>query len=271
MIPDQILSADILDLIFENRNKNYGAYPMRKQYNYRLVKALGITFLSTSFVLLCALVFKQKKLPVIIIAQPYYIALHAPVHAPKPVAPAQPPKLKSMAKKAAGQQWVSKIVITPKDAESGKIKNLENVVIASTTQTGLASDMPFVKIAELIENGTEKTPGPSESVNTETPQFTAELMPAYPGGFTALEKFLEKNLHNPVEMNEGEMVEVKIRFVVGYDGKLKDFEILEDGGNMFNNEVIRVLKKMPEWLPGKSNGEKVSVYFTIPVKFTAAL
>ena len=96
-------------------------------------------------------------------------------------------------------------------------------------------------------------------------------MPAYPGGFTALKKFLEKNLHNPVEMDEGEMVEVKIRFVVGYDGKLKDFEILEDGGNMFNNEVIRVLKKMPEWLPGKSNGEKVSVYFTIPVKFTAAL
>jgi len=58
--------------------------------------------------------------------------------------------------------------------------------------------------------------------------------------------------------------------VVGYDGKLKSFEIVEDGGATFNKEVIRVLKKMPEWVPGKANGENVSVYYTIPVKFTAA-
>jgi protein TonB len=45
---------------------------------------------------------------------------------------------------------------------------------------------------------------------------------------------------------------------------------MEDGGYVFNNEVIRVLKKMREWIPGKSNGQNVSVYYTIPVKFAAA-
>ena len=58
--------------------------------------------------------------------------------------------------------------------------------------------------------------------------------------------------------------------MVGYDGKLKSFETIEDGGRAFNNEVIRVLKRMPEWIPGRSNGENVSVYYTIPVKFKAA-
>jgi len=63
------------------------------------------------------------------------------------------------------------------------------------------------------------------------------------------------------------LIAVKIKVVVGYDGKLKIFELVQDGGIEFNNEVIRVLKKMPAWLPGKSRGQNVSVYYTIPVKF----
>lgn len=71
-------------------------------------------------------------------------------------------------------------------------------------------------------------------------------------------------------MPEGEMVSVYIKFVVGYDGKLQKFNVVKDGGEVFNNEVIRVLKKMPQWIPGKSKGQNVSVYFTIPVKFVSA-
>lgn len=92
-------------------------------------------------------------------------------------------------------------------------------------------------------------------------------MPAFPGGEAALIKFLQKNLQNPEALEEGEMVSVKIRFIVGYDGILKGFETVQDGGAAFNNEVIRVLKKMPSWIPGKTDGENVSVYYTIPVKF----
>ena len=56
-------------------------------------------------------------------------------------------------------------------------------------------------------------------------------------------------------------------FIVGYDGQLRGFEVTEDGGRLFNNEVIRVLKKMPAWNPGKNAGEDVSVYYSLPVKF----
>ena len=83
----------------------------------------------------------------------------------------------------------------------------------------------------------------------------------------ALRKFLERNLKTPQDLEEGQHVIVKIRFIVGYDGTLKGFETMQDGGTAFNNEVVRVLKKMPQWIPGKTNGENVSVYFTIPVNF----
>jgi protein TonB len=80
---------------------------------------------------------------------------------------------------------------------------------------------------------------------------------------------MERHLTTPADMGEEEQVEVRVRFVVGFDGKLQSFEIVKDGGTVFNDEVIRVMKKMPDWVPGRSNGEKVSVYFTMPVKFIA--
>ena len=94
-----------------------------------------------------------------------------------------------------------------------------------------------------------------------------DIRPSFPGGMDALKKFLEKHLQNPYDLENGETVNVHIRFVVGYDGKLQGFATIEDGGEMYNKEVIRVLKKMPDWLPGKAKGENVSVYYTIPVKF----
>jgi protein TonB len=128
-----------------------------------------------------------------------------------------------------------------------------------------------------IDLGDEKKTGPAiaalpvvKKIDVETPLLTAEVMPSYPGGLEALKRFLERNLNNPQDLQEGQMVSVKIRFIVGYDGKLKGFETVEDGGEAFNKEVIRVLKKMKDWIPGKSNGENVSVYYIIPVKFVEA-
>ena len=97
-----------------------------------------------------------------------------------------------------------------------------------------------------------------------------DIEPAYPGGINALRKFLERNLVNPIAMEKDEMVAVNVKFVVGYDGKLQQFIVVKDGGEIFNKEVIRVLKKMPQWIPGKSKGQNVAVYFTIPVKFIPA-
>ncbi len=95
-------------------------------------------------------------------------------------------------------------------------------------------------------------------------------MPSYPGGMDALRKFLVRNLENPRDMKEGEVANVKVKFVVGSNGELQSFVTVQDGGNEFNREVMRVLKKMPNWVPGKSKGQNVFVFYTIPIKFISA-
>jgi protein TonB len=118
--------------------------------------------------------------------------------------------------------------------------------------------------------GTEPVKSKAPATDRTRPVYFAEVMPEFPGGNAALRDFLQKNLRSPQDLESGEEVEVRVSFVVGYDGKLQSFVTLQDGGEAFNNEVIRVLRKMPDWKPGRANGENVSVYFTLPVKFVPA-
>ena len=101
------------------------------------------------------------------------------------------------------------------------------------------------------------------------PVKAAEIMPQYPGGIQELLSFLKKNIQSPRYVEEGEDVTVKIEFAVNYDGSLENFTVIKSGGVIFDNEVLGVLKKMPVWIPGKSEGKNGSVYYTVPVKFSS--
>ena len=81
--------------------------------------------------------------------------------------------------------------------------------------------------------------------------------------------FLNKYLRTPDELEAGQKRTVLVRFAVGEDGSITKFEIIQSGGAAFDNEVIRVLKKMPKWKPAVQNGQNVSVMFTQPVTFMA--
>ncbi|NOU37223.1 MAG: hypothetical protein HOO89_00805 [Ferruginibacter sp.] len=272
MKSDAILKADVLDIIFENKNKLYGAYALRKFYNNRLYKALVamfglvIIFISLSFIKKTSHVIFNTGGTICILSAPpkNKILDKKKIEIQKPNAFTKPLPAHSTQALPTNIKIVNKT-----DVE--KIQNFNpNIQI---------SDVDFIGIPDVVAKvNTELTKGldtlatkpiPKIFVDKETPTEIAEVMPQYPGGMQALRKFLENNLHNPQDLDEGQIIAVKIKFVVGYDGKLKSFEIEEDGGKAFNNEVIRVLKIMPQWIPGKSKGENVSVYNTIPVKFVA--
>ena len=268
MRTEQILSADILDILFENRNKSYGAYNLRKYYGNRLTKALGLTFLSAGVVVFSFMLFKKEKVMRPEIPEIFTSSVDVTPIPHKPEVPKPQPPLTKPDEKKASHLFVKNLVISQTDP-TPLAKNLDSVAISGKTVAGLPQDRPLVKDPEPVSGNGNGTL-PEKKVDNLTPMYRAEVMPAYPGGMEALRKFLQKNLQNPQDMEQGQTIAVKIKFVVGYDGELKSFETIEDGGAAFNNEVIRVLKKMPEWTPGKSNGENVSVYYTIPVKFTAA-
>ncbi len=271
MKTDAILKADVLDIIFENRNKNYGAYSLRKFYNNRLYKALGLMGLLV--VLLSSFTFFVKK-ETILIAKEYpndVVMTEPPVEKIKPEKPkvlvTKQPEA-TVAKKAASQIFTTPII----KENSIKIKPIEGLLpetLIDDEDRKADGKIPKVVIPNLpkgVDSVTKATV--TKVIDRYVIVDAPEVMPTYPGGMAALRKYLEKNLVNPEEIEGGETITVKVRFVVGYDGILKDLEIIEDGGASYNNEVLRVVKKMKPWIPGKTKGENVSVYYSIPIKFT---
>lgn len=98
----------------------------------------------------------------------------------------------------------------------------------------------------------------------------AEVMPEFPGGTDALFKFIQKNLSYPQSGKEfGQEGTVIARFIVGKDSSLRDFRIVRSIHNNkdFDDAVLKVLRKMPPWTPGKQNGKLVDVQMHLPVRF----
>ncbi len=96
-----------------------------------------------------------------------------------------------------------------------------------------------------------------------------EMMPVFPGGETQLMEFLRKNINYPKKVREAEIEgRVLVTFVVDEEGSLSEFKLLKDIGYGCGDEVIRVLKLMPNWTPGTQSGKKVKVQYNLPVLFS---
>ena len=258
------MNSDVLDIVFEKRNKLYGAYTLRKFYNNRLIKSLGVT-LGVVTILSAFTLMPKKKEVFISSNEVVFGTVKPPIpdakkEIPKPTKPDHPTQKK----------FPQPVIVDDKTKADTMEEITPTDIISSVNVVGTETQG---KIGEMLAAGNvvgEGTPEVAPAIDVTVPVENPEIEPAYPGGINALRKFLERNLVNPASMEEGEMVAVNVKFVVGYDGKLQQFTVVKDGGEIFNNEVIRVLKKMPQWVPGKSRGQNVAVYFTIPIKFVPA-
>ena len=263
MKSEAILRTSLLDIIFENRNKEYGAYVLRKESDKRLFASL---FGMLGLVLVFCLLQQFIKGNHAVIMTPYVIDPH-PMNPPGQLKAVEPVVHHSTPLIANSREYPPVIVNTiplvndpvpdppTESALNGSgVPGSPGEGVSGTGKVG--NDSGKVAIPELTKPEVDRT----------IPVDHPDVAPEYPGGINALLKFLKSNLQSPGDL-ENE-VQVKVRFVVNYDGSLLRFDVLQSGGNEFDKEVLRVLKKMPKWVPGKSNGENVSVYFVVPVKFT---
>ena len=269
MNSETILKSDVLDIIFEKRNKLYGAYALRKFYNNRLIKSVSICL--GAAIVLCAFTFLPEKKHDMI---KYDEVTMAHVLLPKKIEPKKEiPKVQAKAVAASVVKITHPVIVADTKADTLQTLKVTDVIGSANIITKGTEGSAIIG-APTEGNGGGGTGGGvivvKKLVDVTQPTNNPDVQPTYPGGINALKRFLERNLVNPSEMEPGEMVAVNIRFVVGYDGKLQQFDIVKDGGELYNKEVIRVMKKMPQWVPGKANGENVPVYFTIPVKFLPA-
>jgi periplasmic protein TonB len=254
-----ILKSNILDILFENRNKAYGAYVLRKDYNSHVVKSLLIMFAIVAAFSIWQVLSKNTNVLITLPDIPGVVVQNNPVEPPKPEHK-QPLAQSPDRNKGDHPPVISKDSLVTKDTTSHSDHSLtigkpgDTPVIGDTVATGPVKPIEPVK--------------PIAPVKPVEPLNVAEVMPEYPGGINALVKFLKNNLHSPRDLEENEESNVQVKFVVKVDGSLSGFEVLRSGGNDFDREVLRVLGKMPKWIPGRTNGENVSVFYTVPVKFT---
>jgi protein TonB len=265
MNTEMILKSDALDILFDNRNKLYGAYPLRKFYPERIKTALVITF--SSALVFCVFALMPKANSNIIDVTSYEDPTLGNIRPVKKEPEIKPKTETAIKEKINAQKWVS-ILKMVKDSSDKLTDNLDSIRIESVNIKGGTND-GSVEISENISPAAGAFAAEIPITDPAVPVENPEIEPSFPGGMNALRNFLQKNLTNPKDLQEGEQVSVQVKFIVGYDGKLQRFETIKDGGTEFNEEVIRVLKKMPQWIAGKSNGKNVSVYYTIPVKFVS--
>ncbi len=261
------MQSSLLDILFEHRNKDYGAYALRKTYDARLLTALGAG-LAVVFLLIFLAMMNRTEKTVIVVKKDEGIVLKEYVLPKEKIKePLKAPVKQKPAVKRAQVKFTSRIDIKKDNLVKSPVTSIENL---KDKQPGAEN------ITGKTDNGAAKAPENPGTGNglviSPVPEvlkefIPVELDPQFPGGPAALHKFLTKNLNAPEDLETGEKKVVKIKFRVGKDGVVNSFEIVTSGGTEFDQEVLRVCKKMPRWMPALQNGIHVDVSYMIPVTF----
>jgi len=264
------LSMD--EIVFEKRNKDYGAFELRKIIDRHKITGLlaAIAFfvfiaLASQFKIFSFLskLTAEKEVNIEMTNVDLPPPPPPPVDAPPPPPPPPPPVRPTI-------KFVEMIAKKDEEVQEQQITKQEEIketAVSTETQKGDENAK-----AIIVENpGTGTAVKEPEPVAPKEPEIfdRAEVMPAYPGGIAAMMKYLSTNIRYPAIANENGLEgKVIVKFYVDKDGTVREPVILKDGvGGGCGEEAIRVVKAMPKWTPGLQRGNPVKVYYTLPVTF----
>jgi periplasmic protein TonB len=267
---NKIMSADILDIIFDGRNKEYGAYELRKTYNKRLTYALAgmAGLLALIFIVFfvantIAANSKKEKLDVKDV-QLEKVQQEEKKNEPPPPPPPpkqEPPKVE-MAKFTPPK--IVKDEEVKEEEKPPEQEKLEDTKIGSVNQEGIKDE----GIVAPVDNGKGVTEAPKKDETDYDKTFTkVEIESEYPGGASAWTRYLGKNLSYPQEAIDNEIQgQVVVQFIVDKEGIVSDVEAIS-GANELRAEAVRVIKKSGKWTPAVQNGRQVKSYKKQPITF----
>lgn len=261
MTSHEILKAHPLDILFDNRNKQYGAYTLRKYYNNRLCLSLFISF-GSLFILLLLIkpgrehaVFMQGGRGVVIttIIPPDKVQFKKP----------EVQRTSRPRQQQAATEKLTRLNIVKQTSQVVSEQNQFKEALVGTTS--IKGHIPLTIDPPAL-------PHVASTGNQTASATPAETMPLqkeaeFPGGMSSWIRFLQNNLRVPADLQAGEQKTVLMRFEVATDGTVTGFEILQSAGREYDAEVIRVLKKMPKWKPAIQNGSPTASRYTQPVTF----
>ncbi len=245
----------LTDIVFEKRNKAYGAYVLRREYtNVIFISLLLAIFLLASAFAYPILASYKSRTVVTHEKTDISVTIDNSVKPEIPKPPATEPAIPDLRLKLRPP------VVVDENIESGLITQEElgnqsnTEVPATVTEEGPAGTTPAPKVIET----------PAE----QPPLVFVPEMPVFTGGEAEMYKYLAFNLKYPQEARElGIQGRVYVEFVVEPDGSVSHVTVKRGIGSGCDEEAARVVASMPKWNPGKQNGQAVRVLLTLPVKF----
>ena len=268
-----------VDMVFAGKNKEYGAYQLRKGTSGRNIKALLILVIAAALVggFLAWKVIEQKQAEE---QQAYMEAMELAKlqqQAKKEEKKKEPVKPKIEPKKeipvARETQKFTAPVIKKDELvkEENQVKQMDKlddkVAVGTENKEGVKDRTVEAVRSEIAVAAPPPPPAPKPEVATKVFDVVEE-MPSFPGGQGALMSFLSSNIKYPVVAQEnGVQGRVIVGFVVERDGSITDVKVMRSVDPSLDREAQRVVRAMPRWKPGKQNGSAVRVKYTVPVVF----
>lgn len=262
MDTQKILSADILDIIFEGRNKEYGAYELRKTYRERLIKSLLIMVAICLFLFIGSMVSsKMEDKQAEIIVQDVQLENINKKEEPKPEPPPPPPPPKQEPPKVEIAKFTPPKIVKDEEVKPEEqikeTEKLEEVQVGTVNQEGIKTDV----VAPPVEKGTGVVEAPKVETEDYDKEFkTVQIEAKFPGGTGEWRKFLERNLNNNTPVDNGAPpgnYTVVVSFLVDKDGNISEVKADNDPGYGTAEEAVRVIRRGPKWVPAVQNGRNV--------------
>ncbi|MBC6699685.1 energy transducer TonB [Hymenobacter puniceus] len=266
-------TATLDDMVFEGRNKAYGAFLLRRLYHQHLARASATAIVLSLLFISSPLVIRYLFPPIVVAPDVFVLPdegitlIEPPVFDDHKVEPAKqvavtvkPPQATTPTK-VVKDELVKPEIAKPEITEVGPIAEVDGPtgpVAIPGSSTGSLTGNP----TGTTDSGTTKTTAPPK------PFITAEVMPQFVGGQEALMRYMQKNLRYPAQaLRNSVSGRVYISFTVLASGDIADVQVLKGLGFGTDEEASRVVKNMPAWTPGQQNKRTVAVRYTLPITF----
>ena len=269
-----LISSDWVDLVFEGRNKAYGAYRLRKSTTKRNILAMVavVILLVVAFIILTVKNFVDEQRAKVAMTQ---VAELTNYKQPEKKAEVKQKKVEVEPERVVERVKSSIKFTAPvikKDEEVKPDEELKTQDELMSTKTAIGSfdvkgnddaNGEILKAKDVIAE-----PEPPKHEEENKVFDIVEQQPLFPGGPAALMKYLSENTKYPVVAQEnGVQGRVTVQFVVEKDGSISDVHVLRGVDPSLDKEAVRVVKSMPRWTPGKQNGITVRVNYRVAVLF----
>ena len=271
MEADKILSASILDIIFERRNKEYGAYELRLHHNRRVLTGLLVMASVTASLFIIQGIPSRHShgaAATVHIAdvQLEQIQAEKNLPPPPPPPPVEPPKVAQI--KFTAPRIVKDEEVKSEDKPPEQEKLLDTR-IGTVNQEGARDSGIVAPTDKGVPGGVVEAPKHQEDNNYDRIFTKVEIESQYPGGNNAWLRYLNKNFRYPEDaLNNNIQGTVIVQFIVDQIGNVSDVHAIsgpELGG--LRDEAVRVIRTSGQWLPAIQNGAKVKSYKRQPVVF----